>query len=64
MSELEMESNGYVCAPYLHNHESVELKESLEKSRNIEHLYFVTATIAGWKNYSANSPLLKSFWNH
>ena len=67
MSELEMEANGYVCAPYLHNHESVELKESLEKSRNIENLYFVTATFSpDSKPYfesSANHYLLAKFKN-
>ncbi len=46
MSELEMSYSGYVCAPYLHTHESVELKDSWTKSRNIESLYFVTGTFS------------------
>ena len=46
MSELEMSYSGYVCAPYLHTHESVELKDSWIKSKNIESLYFVTGTFS------------------
>jgi hypothetical protein len=37
---------GYVCAPYLHNHESVQLKDSWMASDNIESLYFVTGTFS------------------
>lgn len=37
---------GYVCAPYLHNHSSVELKDSWEKSKDVEGMYFVTATFS------------------
>ena len=37
---------GYVCAPYLHNYNSVELKDSWARSRNIEDMYFVTATFS------------------
>lgn len=46
MSELEMSYSGYVCAPYLHTHESVELKDAWIKSKNIESLYFVTGTFS------------------
>lgn len=46
MSELELAYSGYVCAPYLHNHESIELKEIWEKSKNIEKLYFATGTFS------------------
>ena len=37
---------GYVCAPYLHDHDSIELKDSWVSSKNIESLYFVTATFS------------------
>lgn len=39
-------SEGYVCAPYLHNHSSVELKDSWEKSKDVDDMYFVTATFS------------------
>ena len=37
---------GYVCAPYLHNHTSVELKDIWEKSKDVDDMYFVTATFS------------------
>jgi len=37
---------GYVCAPYLHNHTSIELKETWEKSKDVDDMYFVTATFS------------------
>ena len=37
---------GYVCVPYLHNHDSIELKDLWVKSRNIESLFFATATFS------------------
>ena len=37
---------GYVCAPYLHDHDSIELKDKWVLSKNIESLYFVTATFS------------------
>ena len=46
MSKLELVCPGYVCAPYLHTHESVELKEILMRSDNIESMFFVTATFS------------------
>lgn len=46
MSELELAYSGYVCAPYLHNHESVELKDIWIKSKNIEKMYFATGTFS------------------
>jgi len=39
MSKLELSYSGYVCAPYLHTHESVELKESWINSKNIEQFH-------------------------
>jgi len=37
---------GYVCAPYLHNENSLQLKETLHKSPYIDDMYFVTATFS------------------
>ena len=39
--------NGYVCIPYSHDHDSIELKDSLVTSKNIDGLFFVTATFSG-----------------
>jgi len=46
VSKLELTYSGYVCAPYLHNHESIELKDIWVKSKNIEKLYFATGTFS------------------
>jgi len=46
MSKQELSYSGYVCAPYLHTHGSVELKESWINSKNIEKLFFVTGTFS------------------
>jgi len=46
VSRLQLSYSGYVCAPYLHSHESVELKDTWMKSKNIEKLYFVTGTFS------------------
>ena len=39
-------SGGYVCAPYLHDENSIQLKETLLKSSHIDDMYFVTATFS------------------
>jgi len=58
-------SSGYVCAPYLHNHDSLELKESWTSSKNIEKLFFVTGTFSSdsqpYFSTSANHYLLAKF---
>ncbi len=59
MSELEVSYSGYVCAPYLHNHESVELKESWSNSKNIEKLFFVTGTFS-----TESKPYFSESTNH
>ena len=59
MSKLALSYSGYVCAPYLHNHESVELKESWMKSNNIEKLHFVTGTFS-----SESKPYFSDSTNH
>ena len=50
---------GYVCAPYLHNHNSIELKDTWVHSRNIEDMYFVTATFS-----QESKPYFSSSANH
>lgn len=65
MLRAELLSNGYVCVPYLHTHESVSLKDKWLQSENIISLYFATATISTEsKPYftdSSNSYLLAKF---
>ncbi len=46
MTNISQTSGGYVCAPYLHDHDSIELKDNWVSSKNIESLYFVTATFS------------------
>ena len=46
MSGISTLEGGYVCAPYLHNHPSIELKDYWEKSKDVENMYFVTATFS------------------
>ena len=56
MSELKLSYSGYACIPYLHTHESVELKEHWITSKNIEQLFFVTGTFSNdSKPYFSNS---------
>ena len=56
MSEKSQTLGGYVCAPYLHDHDSIELKDNWVLSKNIESLYFVTATFSeDSKPYFSNS---------
>ena len=50
---------GYVCAPYLHNHDSIELKDFWINSRNISSLFFVTATFS-----EDSKPYFSSSVNH
>lgn len=65
MSKTILAHTGYVCAPYLHNHESINLKEAWAKSENIENMYFATATFSNEsKPYfldSSNHYLLAKF---
>ncbi len=50
---------GYVCTPYLHDHASIELKDTWTHSRNIENMYFVTATFS-----NESKPYFTSHANH
>ena len=59
MSKLELSYSGYVCAPYLHNHESIELKDLWIKSKNIEKLFFATGTFS-----SDSKPYFSESSNH
>jgi hypothetical protein len=59
VSELELSYSGYVCAPYLHNHKSIEIKDSWMKSKNIEKLYFATGTFS-----SDSKPYFTESTNH
>jgi len=59
VSELQLSYSGYVCAPYLHTHESVELKESWLASKNIEKLFFVTGTFS-----TESKPYFSDSTNH
>tara|TARA_B100001758_G_scaffold2496_1_gene2065 strand:+ start:2774 stop:3385 length:612 start_codon:yes stop_codon:yes gene_type:complete len=65
VSELKLANSGYVCAPYLHNRDSLELKESWSNSKNIEKLFFVTGTFSSdsqpYFSTSANHYLLAKF---
>lgn len=59
MSELIPQIGGYVCTPYLHDHSSIELKDTWFHSRNIENMYFVTATFS-----NESKPYFASYANH
>ena len=65
MSGKSASEGGYVCAPYLHNENSAQLKETLQNSPYIDDMYFVTATFsedgrAYFPSY-ANTYLLAKF---
>ena len=56
MLKQALSYSGYVCAPYLHTHDSVKLKDTWVNSKNIEKLYFVTGTFSSdSKPYFSNS---------
>ena len=59
MSKLVLSYSGYVCAPYLHTHRSIELKETWMNSKNIETLFFVTGTFS-----SESKPYFADSTNH
>ena len=67
MSQKSKTLGGYVCAPYLHDHDSIELKDKWVLSKNIQSLYFVTATFSeDSKPYfltSSNHYILAKFKN-
>ena len=59
MLESIPQIGGYVCTPYLHDHASIELKDTWAHSRNIENMYFVTATFS-----NESKPYFTSHANH
>ncbi len=65
MSETTFD--GYACIPYMHDHKSIEIKDSWQDSKNIDNMYFVTATFSeDSKSYfpsHANHYLLVKFAN-
>jgi len=50
---------GYVCVPYMHTHQSVDLREIWINSKNIEKLFFVTGTFS-----SESKPYFSDSTNH
>ena len=65
MQDSQIASMGYVCAPYMHNHESIELKDNWIHSKNVDDMFFATATFSDeGKSYflpSANYYLIAKF---
>ena len=59
MSNKSQTLGGYACAPYLHDHDSIELKDHWVSSKNVESLYFVTATFS-----EDSKPYFSSSSNH
>lgn len=57
MSETSLD--GYACVPYTHDHKSIEIKDSWQSSKNIENMYFVTATFS-----EDSKPYFPSHANH
>lgn len=55
----ETSLDGYACVPYTHDHKSIEIKDSWQDSKNIENMYFVTATFA-----QDSKPYFPSHANH
>lgn len=39
-------TRGYACTPYMHDHESVGIKEAWARSENVRELHFVTANFS------------------
>ena len=58
---------GYVCVPYQHDKFSIDVKDMWNSSRNIESIYFVTATFSDeckpYFPFSTNHYLLAKFDN-
>ncbi|MEM3065226.1 MAG: hypothetical protein QW177_07630 [Candidatus Nitrosotenuis sp.] len=51
--------DGYACVPYTHDHKSIEIKDTWQESKNIENMYFVTATFS-----PDSKPYFPSHANH
>jgi len=65
---LQKLHNGYVCSPYLHDHNSIEQKDIWTSSKNIGDMYFVTATFSEnsqpYFSHATNHYILAQFKNH
>lgn len=59
LSAMTFSYSGYVCAPYMHTHQSVDLKETWINSKNIEKLFFATGTFS-----SESKPYFTDSVNH
>jgi hypothetical protein len=55
----ETTSDGYACIPYMHDHKSIEIKDSWQQSKNVENMYFVTATFS-----EDSKPYFPTYANH
>ena len=68
MTIQKLQSQGYVCTPYLHDHNSIEQKDIWINSKNIGDMYFVTATFSENSqpcfSYATNHYILAQFKNH
>jgi len=68
MTIQKLRTSGYVCSPYLHDHNSIEQKDLWTASKNIGDMYFVTATFSEnsqpYFSYATNHYILAQFKNH
>ena len=68
MKIQKLRTSGYVCSPYLHDHNSIEQKDLWMGSKNIGDMYFVTATFSEnsqpYFSYATNHYILAQFKNH
>ena len=68
MTIQKIRTTGYVCSPYLHDHNSIEQKDLWMDSKNIGDMYFVTATFSEnsqpYFSYATNHYILAQFKNH
>ena len=68
MTNQRHQYSGYVCSPYLHDHNSIEQKDLWMASKNIGDMYFVTATFSEnsqpYFSYATNHYILAQFKNH
>ena len=68
MTVQKLRTSGYVCSPYLHDHNSIEQKDLWIGSKNIGDMYFVTATFSEnsqpYFSYATNHYILAQFKNH
>ena len=67
MTTQRHQYTGYVCSPYLHDHNSIEQKDLWPNSKNIGEMYFVTATFSDtsqpYFSYATNHYILAQFKN-